>query len=58
MAAGFLDRRRARELMGEAGLDAVVLTQPESIRYAAGDLSRRRDVLAARGSGLSRRPGK
>src|SRR4051794_9833652 len=35
-APGFLDRRRAARLMAEAGLEAVVLAQPESISYATG----------------------
>ncbi len=34
--AGYLDRRRASRLMGEQGLSALVLAQPESISYAAG----------------------
>jgi Xaa-Pro dipeptidase len=33
---GFLDRRRAERLMREQELDALVLAQPESIRYATG----------------------
>ena len=33
---GFLDRRRASRLMQEQGLDALVLSQPESIQYATG----------------------
>lgn len=33
---GYLDRRRAAMLMREAGLDALVLAQPETITYAAG----------------------
>ena len=33
---GFLDRHRAARLMAAEGLDALVLTQPESIIYAAG----------------------
>ena len=33
---GFLDRHRATRLMQEAGLDAIVLSQPESIVYATG----------------------
>lgn len=33
---GFLDRHRAARLMAAEGLDALVLTQPESITYAAG----------------------
>lgn len=34
--SGFLDRPRAARLMAAAGLDAVVLCQPESINYATG----------------------
>ena len=33
---GFLDRHRASRLMREQGLDALVLSQPESIQYATG----------------------
>ena len=33
---GYLDRRRAAQLMQERGLSALVLAQPESITYAAG----------------------
>lgn len=33
---GFLDRHRASRLLTEAGLDALVLSQPETIQYAAG----------------------
>jgi Xaa-Pro aminopeptidase len=33
---GFLDRHRAARLMREQGLDALVLSQPESIQYATG----------------------
>ncbi len=33
---GFLDRHRATQLMGDRGLDALVLSQPESIIYATG----------------------
>ena len=33
---GFIDRHRAAQLMRERGLDALVLSQPESITYAAG----------------------
>ena len=33
---GFLDRHRAARLMRDAGLDALVLAQPESIVYATG----------------------
>ena len=33
---GFLDRHRASRLMQEHGLDALVLSQPESIQYATG----------------------
>ncbi|HUQ37137.1 MAG TPA: Xaa-Pro peptidase family protein [Aestuariivirga sp.] len=36
MASGFLDRSRAQRLMAEQGLDALVLAQPESIKYATG----------------------
>ena len=36
MVSGFLDRSRARRLMVEQGLDALVLAQPETIRYATG----------------------
>lgn len=36
MPGGFLDRRRAGQLMAEQGLDALVLVQPESITYATG----------------------
>ena len=36
MVSGFLDRSRAQRLMAEQGLDALVLAQPESIRYATG----------------------
>ena len=36
MANGFLDRRRAEALMREANLDALILAQPETIRYASG----------------------
>jgi Xaa-Pro dipeptidase len=36
MANGFLDRRRAERLMREADVDALVLAQPETIRYATG----------------------
>jgi Xaa-Pro aminopeptidase len=32
----FLDRRRARTLMQEAGIDALVLFQPENFSYATG----------------------
>ncbi len=34
--AGFLDRRRAQQLMQNEGLAALVLCQPESIVYATG----------------------
>lgn len=34
--AGFLNRKRASALMAERGLDAMVLTQPETIQYAVG----------------------
>lgn len=33
---GYLDRRRAAMLMRDAGLDALVLAQPETITYATG----------------------
>ncbi|HZP21743.1 MAG TPA: Xaa-Pro peptidase family protein [Bauldia sp.] len=33
---GYLDRHRAARLMREQGLDALVLAQPETIRYATG----------------------
>jgi Xaa-Pro dipeptidase len=33
---GFLDRHRATRLMQQQGLDALVLSQPESISYATG----------------------
>lgn len=33
---GFLDRHRAARLMREQGLDALVLAQPETIKYATG----------------------
>lgn len=33
---GFLDRHRAAQLMQEQGLDALVLSQPETIQYATG----------------------
>ena len=33
---GYLDRHRAARLMAEQGLDALVLAQPESIKYATG----------------------
>lgn len=33
---GFIDRHRASRLMQEQGLDALVLSQPESIQYATG----------------------
>ena len=36
MVSGFLDRTRAQRLMAEQGLDALVLAQPESIKYATG----------------------
>lgn len=36
MGQGHLDRRRTHMLMREAGLDAVLLTQPESIKHATG----------------------
>ncbi len=36
MSNGFLDRRRAQKLMREANVDALILAQPESIRYASG----------------------
>jgi Xaa-Pro aminopeptidase len=36
LVSGFLDRSRAQRLMAEQGLDALVLAQPESIRYATG----------------------
>ncbi len=36
MVSGFLDRSRAKRLMTEQGLDALVLAQPESIKYATG----------------------
>ena len=36
MANGFLDRRRTQRLMQDAGIDALVLAQPETIRYATG----------------------
>ncbi|HLA02826.1 MAG TPA: Xaa-Pro peptidase family protein [Aestuariivirga sp.] len=36
MVSGFLDRSRAQRLMAEQGLDALVLAQPESIKYATG----------------------
>jgi Xaa-Pro dipeptidase len=36
LVSGFLDRSRAQGLMAEQGLDALVLAQPESIRYASG----------------------
>jgi Xaa-Pro dipeptidase len=35
-AAGFLDRQRAAREMAASGLDALLLTRPESVRYAAG----------------------
>ncbi len=34
--AGHLDRARAERLLGEAGLDALLLIQPESVAYASG----------------------
>ena len=34
---GFLDRDRASQLMAEAGLDALVLSEPEAFRYATGE---------------------
>lgn len=36
MSNGHLDRRRAESLMRERGLDALILSQPETIWYAAG----------------------
>ncbi len=36
MVPGFLDRHRATRLMADEGLDALVLSQPESIIYATG----------------------
>ncbi|MGV1903536.1 M24 family metallopeptidase [Agrobacterium sp. 22-3674b3] len=33
---GDIDRGRAQQLMGEAGMDALVLFQPEAFRYAVG----------------------
>ena len=36
MVSGYLDRSRAQRLMAEQGLDALVLAQPESIKYATG----------------------
>jgi Xaa-Pro aminopeptidase len=36
MTGGFLDRKRASELMQGAGLDALVVVQPENFRYATG----------------------
>ena len=36
MVSGFLDRAHAQRLMTEQGLDALVLAQPESIKYATG----------------------
>jgi Xaa-Pro dipeptidase len=36
LVSGFLDRRRAQRLMAGQGLDALVLAQPESIKYAIG----------------------
>jgi Xaa-Pro dipeptidase len=36
MPNGFLDRARAADLMRARGLDALVLAQPETIRYATG----------------------
>lgn len=33
---GYLDRGRAERLMGDAGLDGLLLIQPESVAYAAG----------------------
>jgi Xaa-Pro aminopeptidase len=36
LVSGFLDRSRAQRLMSEQGLDALVLAQPESIKYATG----------------------
>jgi Xaa-Pro dipeptidase len=34
---GFLDRERAAELMARAGLDALILSEPEAFRYATGE---------------------
>jgi Xaa-Pro aminopeptidase len=34
--AGFLDRKRAERLMREAGIDALVILQPENFAYAIG----------------------
>jgi Xaa-Pro dipeptidase len=36
LVSGFLDRAHAQRLMAEQRLDALVLAQPESIRYATG----------------------
>lgn len=36
MAGGYLDRRRAAELMQALGIEAIILVQPESIHYATG----------------------
>jgi len=36
MRGGFIDRRRAERLMTQQGLDALLLTQPETVRYASG----------------------
>ena len=36
MVNGFLDRRRAERFMREAEIDALILAQPETIRYATG----------------------
>lgn len=36
MRGAYLDRARAGRLMAEAGLDALVFTQPENIQYATG----------------------
>jgi len=36
LTGGFLDRLHAQSLMAEQGLDALVLTQPETVAYASG----------------------
>ena len=36
MRGGFLDRRRASALMREGGFDALVLAQPETLKWATG----------------------
>jgi Xaa-Pro dipeptidase len=36
MKGGFLDRRRAEALMRAAGIDALVVLQPENFTHATG----------------------